>query len=544
MLPLRCAAAVVAGALLALAFEPVAAAWLLPIGVAVFVLAVRGLRGRLAAGVGVLFGAAFFYPHIAWMRVVGTDAWILLAGIEAAFFAVLGPVVARVQRWPAGPLWVAVAWLGVEASRPEFPSGGFPWGRLGFATADTPAAEALPWVGTNGVGLLLALAGAVLAAAVVRVAAMVRARRREGSRPTARAVASATLPALGVLLLLVLPALLPWRDLVDPATRGSAVVAAVQGDVPGRGDDVLFDGDQLTANHVNATLELARRAEAGEVPAPDLVIWPENSTTRDPFKDPGLNAAIARAVAAVDVPVLVGAIVDGPRTGTVLGQGIVWTPQGSTPADTPERYAKHHPVPFGEYIPLRNELFLDFVRRLDLVPRDMIPGTRRTPMQVGPARVADSICYDIGYDDAIYAQVTEGADLAVTQTSNAFYIFTDQVDQQFAISRVRAVETGRWMVVASTNGISGIIGPDGAVVARAGVREQAVLVERVDLITTDTPAVRLAPWLGRGAIAATAAMLVFPWLRYRLARFGSSRGRAGPSRGRNWWTRRRRASAR
>ena len=541
MLPLRCAGAVVAGVLLALAFEPVAAAWLIPFGVAGFVLAVRDLRGRRAVGVGVLFGASFFYPHIEWMRVVGTDAWILLAGIETAFFVVLGPVVARVQRWPGGPLWVAVAWLGIEASRPEFPSGGFPWGRLGFATADTPVAEALPWVGTNGVGLVLALAGAVLAAAVARVAAMVGDRRREGTGVTVRAVAAATLPTLGVLVLLSLPALLPWRDVVDPATRGSAVVAAVQGDVPGPGDDVLYDGDQLTENHVNATLEMARQAEAGGVPAPDLVIWPENSTTRDPFEDPRLNAEITRAVDAVGVPVLVGAIVDGPREGTVLNQGIVWTTEGSTPADTPQRYAKHHPVPFGEYIPLRNEFFLDFVRRLDLVPRDMIPGTRRTPLPVGPARVADSICFDIGYDDALYAQVIEGADLAVTQTSNAFFIFSNQVDQQFAISRVRAVETGRWMVVASTNGITGVIRPDGEVVARAGVREQAVLVERVDLITTDTPAVHLAPWLGRGAIAATAAMLLILLLRYRLA--GRPGVRGGREREGRRWRLRRRASA-
>ena len=516
VLPLRCVGAAVAGVLLSLAFEPVATPWVIPVGVAGFVLAVRGLRGRRAAGVAVLFAAAFFLPHIWWMRVVGIDAWILLSAIQVAFFVVLGPVVARAQAWRGGPLLVAVAWLGAEAARMSFPWGGFPWGRLGFATVDTPFAEALPWVGVNGASLLLALAGAVLAAAVVRVAALLRARR-DGEAPTWRGAAAAGAPVVAVLLLLALPALLPWRDVADPAVRDTATVAAVQGDVPGPGDDVLFDGRQLTENHVNATLDLARQVAAGEAPAPDLVVWPENSTTRDPFNDPGLNADITRAVQAVDVPVLVGAIVDGPREGTVLGQGIVWTPEGSTPEATPVRYAKHHPVPFGEYIPLRNDFFVDFVERLDLLPRDMIPGTRRTPMQVGPARVADSICFDIGFDDALYAQVEEGADLAVTQTSNAFYIFTDQVDQQFAMTRLRALETGRWMVVASTNGVTGVISPDGEVVARAGIREQAVLVEEVDLITTRPPAVFLAPWLGRGAVLATAAMLLVPWLRYRLA---------------------------
>ena len=47
------------------------------------------------------------------------------------------------------------------------------------------------------------------------------------------------------------------------------------------------------------------------------------------------------------------------------------------------------------------------------------------------------------------------------QTSNAMFINTAQIDQQFEISRLRAVETGRYVVVAAINGVSGIIAPDG-----------------------------------------------------------------------------------
>ena len=83
------------------------------------------------------------------------------------------------------------------------------------------------------------------------------------------------------------------------------------------------------------------------------------------------------------------------------------------------------------------------------------------------------------------------------QTSNATFIRTDQIDQQFAITRLRAIETGRWVVVASTNGISGVIAPDGTVVAAAAQRTQDVLVEPVGLVAALTPAVRLGPWPGR-----------------------------------------------
>ncbi len=67
------------------------------------------------------------------------------------------------------------------------------------------------------------------------------------------------------------------------------------------------------------------------------------------------------------------------------------------------------------------------------------------------------------------------------QTSNASFIFTDQVEQQFAMTRARAIESGRYVAVASTNGISGVIAPDGEVVDRTDRMTRDVIVETVDL---------------------------------------------------------------
>jgi apolipoprotein N-acyltransferase len=178
----------------------------------------------------------------------------------------------------------------------------------------------------------------------------------------------------------------------------------------------------------------------------------------------------------------------------VLNQGIVWDPV----TGAGERYTKRHPVPFGEYVPLRS-VFLryNFFDRLRDVGRDMLTGTRDEPLDVGGVSVADAICFDVAYDDGINAQVSRGAELLVVQTSNATFIRTDQIDQQFAITRVRAIETGRWTAVASTNGVSGVIDPDGEVVDVAEPRTQEVLIHQVALIDTLTPATRIGPWSGR-----------------------------------------------
>jgi len=342
----------------------------------------------------------------------------------------------------------------------------------------------LPYAGAVGVSFLLALLGALVANLALAL--------RTHSPLRAPVVALAVLCAA-----LAVPVVVPW----DGTGRDdhTATIAVVQGDVPGPGDDILYDYRQVTQNHTDATVALAERVEAGEVQAPDFVLWPENSTATDPFEDASTNAQITEASQAVGVPILVGAIVDGGPN-QVLNQGIVWDPY----TGAGERYTKRHPVPFGEYVPLRS-VFLryNFFDRLRDVGRDMLTGTRDEPLEVGGVTVADAICFDIAYDDGITAQVSRGAELLVVQTSNATFIRTDQIDQQFAITRVRALETGRWTAVASTNGVTGVIAPDGEVVDVAQPRTQDVLVADVTLIDSLTPATRIGPWSGRLAALLT-----------------------------------------
>ena len=311
--------------------------------------------------------------------------------------------------------------------------------------------------------------------------------------------------------LFAVPALAPWTAKADR----ELTVAAVQGDVPGDGDDILYDFRKVTQNHVDATVDLARQVAAGDVPEPDLVIWPENSTAVDPFDDAETNSGIRAASSAIGVPILVGAIVDGDGDDQVLNQGIVWDPK----TGAGDRYTKWHPVPFGEYIPLRSVFTkYNFFDRLREVGRDMLSGTRREPLDIGGVKVADAICFDIAYDDGLTAQLRNGAELLVVQSSQATFIHTDQTDQQFAITRLRALETGRWVAVATTNGVSGLIAPDGHVIATADKRTRAVLVERLGLTSQLTPATRIGPWSGRAAMVLTVVGVLLVLLPYRRRR--------------------------
>jgi apolipoprotein N-acyltransferase len=487
-----------AGLLLSLAFEPVAVAWVIPVAVAGFVLATRGLSLRGGFLVGLCFGVCFYFTHIFWMRAVGIPAWIALSTLETLFYGLAGALSAVLQRHRLWPLWFAAAWTAVEVWRSAWPLGGMPWGRLAFGVVDTPVAESLPYAGAVGVSFLLALLGALLAWLVAGPAV----------GEWGRGVAALCLA--GLVALLAVPALVPWTAHAD----GQVTVAAVQGDVPGNGDDILYDFRRVTQNHVDATVDLAQRVDAGETPKPDFVLWPENSTAIDPFNDSATNQQIWEASSAIGVPILVGAIVDG-RPGQVLNQGIVWDPQ----TGAADRYTKWHPVPFGEYIPMRSVFMrYNFFDRLREVSRDMLSGTRTEPLDIAGVKVADAICFDIAYDDGLTAQLRNGAQLLVVQSSQATFIHTDQTDQQFAITRLRALETGRWVAVATTNGISGLIAPDGHVIATADKRTRAVLEARLGLTSQLTPAVRIGAWTGRVASGLTILGVLLVLLPYRRGR--------------------------
>jgi apolipoprotein N-acyltransferase len=466
--------AALAGVTTGLGFPPFAVAVLLPLGVAALTLLCRATRLRRGFLLGWVFGTAFMLTLMPWLRVIGGDAWVMLSVFEGLYYGLLALATAAVTRLPAWPVWTACCWVGAELLRSVFPFGGFPWGRLAFGTAGTPLAPLFAYLGTSGVTFAVALLGAVLAWAVLRIRAM-----------PVRSVAAVV--ATGVLVSLA--SVFPWPH---HSSGRQVTVAAVQGDVPGIGLNAFAQAHAVVDNHVHATERYAAEVHRGDRPAPDLVIWPESSTDIDPFRNPGVHREIQGAVDAVGVPVLVGAMVLGPGPHHDQNEGIVWHPHTGPGA----HYAKRHPVPFGEYIPLRS-LVAPYFRRLDQIPYDMLPGTRPGLLTMDGVKVGDLICFEVAWDGLLRTNLGLGAQMITVQTNNATYMGTGQVEQQFAIARLRAIESDRYVVVAATNGISGVVAPDGHVVEQAPVRTQRVLVDRVELGSGLTPGIRFGQLVER-----------------------------------------------
>jgi apolipoprotein N-acyltransferase len=436
---------------------------------------------RPAARYGLLYGLTFFVPLVQWLQPgAGTNAWVFLAGLEALILAAFAVPLAFVTRAPGWPVWAAGIWVLQEAVRGRVPFGGFTWGRLGFSQDAGPL---LRWVAIGGVPLvtfLVVLAAACLVVAVRRLAG-VRYLFTEASVP----VASGALAAIAVPL--VLGPLLPG----PPASTRATVAAVVQGNVPRLGL-AAFDPRQQDAvirNHAAATHELAERAAGGELPAPAFVVWPENSTDRDPRTDDLARALIDSAARRIGVPILVGAVLD--KGESVENAGLVWDPVSGPDAT----YVKRHLVPFGEYVPFRG-LVTPIFGRLALIPRDFVPAGRASsdPLVVADVALGDVICFEVAYDGLVRDGVRDGAEMVVVQTNNATFGRSDLTHQQLAMSRIRAVEHGRSVLVAATSGISAVIAADGTVVDRSEIWTRDLLVHRIPLASERTWATRLGAW--------------------------------------------------
>ncbi len=468
-------ASLVAGVLAAAAFPPVGLGWLAPLAMALLWMLIRGAGPAAVVVRGLAFGLAFFLLHLIWLNAsIGLAAWLLLSVTQSVALAVAALGVRAVSMLPAAPLWGSTLWVVVESLRASWPLGGLPWGRLGYTVVDTPWAGVLSTVGMSGSGFLVVLSGFAVGETVVR--GIGRVEHASILRAGLGAVVAAAV-SLG------LAALAP-----DVESSGSIRVAVVQGGVPGDGTELVRFHREVTRNHVVATERLgAEMREGGQ--RVDLVLWPENSTAVDPLREAETHAMIDGAARAVDAPILVGAIVDGPTQQTAYNRGLLWDPGDQDDHRSAQAYTKQHLVPFGEYIPWRSVIG-SWSSRFSLVPRDMLPGTKAQSISVDGVPFAVAICFDIAFDDIVPEQVARGAEFVTVQTSNATFVGTTQLEQQFAITRARAVESGRSVVVASTNGISAVIGPDGLVRRQAGVGGTEVLIEDVELSDQLTPAVQ------------------------------------------------------
>lgn len=479
-----------AGLLFWASFAPVDWWWTAVPAFALFAWVLTQRATTLVGGViyGLVFGLAFYLPLVRWAGAfAGPLAWWGLAMLGAVFTPFFGAAAVAVRWLPGWPVWFAALWPVSEWLRSWVPFGGVPWGAVATGQTHGPL---LPLVRLGGAPLLSAavvLLGASLTALARNVA--VRRRSRDGSGSPEVGLAGALVPSAAYLCVVLTAAATAWPVVRHAASAAgpSVIVAAVQGSVPRLGHDFNAQRRAVLDYHVRETLRLAADVRAGRAARPAFVVWPENSSDIDPLLNWDAGRQIGVAATAIGVPILVGALlavpdsdVDYPAyTNTV----IVWDP-ATGPG---ERHTKQFVQPFGEYLPMP-WLFAH------LAPHGrgygyIVAGRSTGVVHAAGVAVGVGTCWEVTFDEALRQSVNNGAELLVVPSNNA--TFGELMsEQQLAFARVRAVEFDRYVVVASTTGVSAVISPDGRELARTGYFAPAYLDTSVRLKTHLTPAAR------------------------------------------------------
>jgi len=467
-LPLALLVSVGSGLATSLAFPP-AGMWPIAfVTLAPWLWLLRGSRPARGALLGFVFGLAFFGATLYWIFLFGTLAWTALSALSALSTAIVGalaPLFLRPGRAIASAAAVASLWTVVDWIRGAFPLGGFTWGSIGISQVDDRLVLPLATVtGVWGVTFVVVAVNGLLVEAAVGGGG---ARRRVVLVAIAAAV-------------VVLPVAIPFS-----AANGSPVdVAVVQVDVRVPPGTSPHDED-ITVAQRNIDLH---RTLAGNTDRSDLILWGEGALDPGASGDPATWTAVQRAVAEVGVPTALGAVIndaDGrQRTSELVLDGS---------GQVIDRYDKVHLVPFGEYVPWRSEL--DWISATHQIPVDRTPGTRvQTVSAPGVPPFGTPICYENSFPDLPRAFVRDGATFLVVPVNNASYGFTAASDQHLQMSRMRAVETGRWVVDAAVSGVSAFIATDGRVVAQTGLFQTRILQHTITTSTATTPYVRWGDW--------------------------------------------------
>ncbi|MEV8215375.1 apolipoprotein N-acyltransferase [Leifsonia sp. NPDC077715] len=446
------------------------------VGIAMVLLAQRGRRAGSAFLVGFVAGEAFYLVHVAWTALyLGPLPWIALSTLEALFWGVGGILITLAYRWvPRAfptrlgrlgllPVVIAGLWVLREFVTGTWPYGGFSWGRVAESQSTSPLAPLVAWLGISGLGFAMVW----LVAFLIELDGTVDVRR--SSR--------AFLAGIAIVLLFAIPA---W----PATTNGTTRIAAVQGNGPAGYFDNAPPG-AVFDTQVAETLRIPAAQTTGDKKV-DMVVWPEGAALPDPTRDPDTAAILDALSRKLGAPFIVGTITQ--RDDKLYNTSLQWE-AGKGAVDY---YDKKHPVPFGEYVPDR-AFWRPFAPDLiDLIGRDYTPGTRDNVFDIGGVRAGISICFDIVDDQLLTDMMRGGAQVILAQTNNADFGETDENQQQLAIARLRAIESGRSLVNISTVGSSQIVGPDGRTITAIAPFKPGHMVADVPLGTTTTPATLLS----------------------------------------------------
>ena len=411
------------------------------VGIVLLDHAIAGARGIVRLGRAWVVWAALLFPSLWWMQDLTAPGYVVACAVFAGFLAT-GTMLA-----PEGPGRFVALGGGVilaEWVRFRWPFGGAPLSSLAVGQVAGPLAPMLRIGGALFVVGMTVVVGTAIAAALERCWTVAA--------------------GLTVLTAVVLAGAHVAPD--GSATGRDIDVALVQGGGPQGTRAVDTEPGIVLERHLAASEDL-------EGPV-DLVLWPEDVVDVATF-DGSVEEDQLRDLARENDATFVAGVIADAGPDRFRNWAVAFGPDG----DEAGRYEKVERVPFGEWVPMR--ALLEPIAGDALPARDAAVGEGPAAIETPAGRLGVSISWEIFFGERARDAVQAGGEIIVNPTNGASFAGTQVQTQQVASSRMRAIETGRWVLQIAPTGFTAVVDPDGEVLQRTSVSERAILYDTVGL---------------------------------------------------------------
>ncbi|MBE6634222.1 MAG: apolipoprotein N-acyltransferase [Ruminococcaceae bacterium] len=331
-------------------------------------------------------------------------------------------------------LWIVFEWSSTLGWT------GVPWGRLCLGQAELlPMLQSASLFGSYGVSLLILLVNGLLAYALFY-------RLKE----TLCCALAAGL-FLGNLLFGVIRVNTDFSD-------GIGVKAAViQGNINSHEKWTANSDDRMMQIYGDLTREAAEQGAR-------LIVWPETTITRSLNRSQSMRQFVSELARETNVTLLVGALYYDDTSETEYNSLYLVTSNGEI---SEQRYDKRHLVPFGEYVPMRSlfTLLIPPLAELSILGEDLSAGKDPALLTTEWGEIGSLICFDSIYETLTLDSLRQGANLLVISSNDSWFFDSAAVYQHQSHARLRAVESGKYLVRSANTGISTVMTPSGELLA-------------------------------------------------------------------------------
>jgi len=418
---------------------------------------------------GFIFGIGFFAVGSSWIYIsIHTygNASSALSGLITAIFIVIMAIfpatlglfftwvfkqsrlaIKCLLAFPA--MWVVWEWLR------SWVFSGFPWLFLGYSQIHSPLRGYAPLIGVYGVSFIVVFIAACL---------LLLFHHKD--------IKIKIISVSSIIILFGVGASISTFQWTKPSSK-KITVSLVQGNVK---QSMKWD-----MNYLLHILKVYRN-ETERHWKSDIIVWPEGAIPVVQNQIPSFFNLINSEAEKHHTAVILGTLTTNSKTKQFYNSMVVLGNGKGT-------YLKRQLVPFGEYTPLK-KLFFPLAKKLDIPMSDLSPGPWHQPtLMAAGITIAPYICYEIAYPIKALNSIRD-KQLIVTISDDSWFGNSIASPQQLQIAKMRALETGRYLLYANNTGITAIINPNGKVLKMAPTNQQLVLTGTVQPVDGSTPLMR------------------------------------------------------